>query len=150
MSSNAESAFFKAGRNLADSSFDGSKLARARMAKVYALAILAAISVLSPVLEIAVTGRIEPFGKFALGETFLTLAPIYWWYYVDKEERQFRAGPILNVGVIALAVVALPIYFIRSRGWKRGSFSIAMAAGVLAGTYGLGWLGEAIGAAIAS
>lgn len=120
------------------------------MAKVYALVILAVISLLSPVLEIAVTGRIESFSKFALAETFLSIAPIYWWYYVDKEQRRFRAGPIQNVGVIGLALIALPIYFIRSRGWKHGSLSIAMAAGVLAGTFGLGWLGEAIGTAIAS
>jgi hypothetical protein len=120
------------------------------MAKVYALAILAVISLLSPILEVAITGRIEPFGKFALAETFLSIAPIYWWYYVDKEQRQFRAGPVLNVGVIGLTIIALPIYFIRSRGWKHGGLSILMAAGVLAGTFGLGWLGETIGTAIAS
>jgi len=57
---------------------------------------------------------------------------------------QYRAGPVLNVGVIALAIVALPIYFIRSRGWKRGSVSIVKAGGVLAVTFLLGWLGEKI------
>ena len=118
------------------------------MAKSYALATLAAISLLSPIVEAAVTGRIEPFSTFALVGAFLSIAPIYWWYYVDKEQRQFRAGAILNVGVIGLAIIALPIYFIRSRGWKRGSLSAAMAAGVLLGTFGLEWLGEAIGTAI--
>jgi riboflavin transporter FmnP len=120
------------------------------MAKIVALAILAAISLLGPVLEMVVTGRVEPFSNFDLVETFLSLAPIYWWYYLDKEQRQFRAGPLLNAGVIALTIIALPVYFIRSRGWKRGSLSTAMAAGVLAATFGLGWLGETIGAAIAS
>jgi hypothetical protein len=120
------------------------------VAKIYALAILAVISLLGPVLEMAVTGRVEPFSNFDLAETFLSLAPIYWWYYVDKEQRQFRAGPLLNVGVIAMTIIALPIYFIRSRGWKRGSLSTAMAAGVLAATFGLEWLGETIGTAIAS
>ena len=120
------------------------------MAKVYALAVLAVISLVGPVLEAAVTGRIEPFSKFGLAETFLSIAPIYWWYYVDKEQRQFRAGPVLNVGVVALAIIALPVYFIRSRGWKRGSVSIVWAIGVLAGTFVLEWLGERIGTAIAS
>ena len=119
------------------------------MAKAYALALLAAISLLSPVLEAVATGRVEPFGNFALAEAFVSIAPIYWWYYLDKQERGFRAGPLLNAGVVALAVVALPVYFIRSRGWKRGGVSTAIAAGVLAATFGLGWLGEAIGTAIA-
>jgi len=120
------------------------------MAKVYALAILAVISLVGPVVEAAVTGRVEPFSKFGLAETLLSIAPIYWWYYVDKEQRQFRAGPVLNVGVVALAIIALPVYFIRSRGWKRGSVSIVWAVGVLAVTFVLEWLGERIGTAIAS
>ena len=73
------------------------------MAKVYALVILAVLSLLTPVIEVVVTGRTEPFSNFAFAETFLSIAPIYWWYYVDKEQMQYRAGPILNVGVIALA-----------------------------------------------
>ena len=120
------------------------------MAKIYALAILAIISLLGPLLEMVVTGRVESLSNFDLAETFLSLAPIYWWYYVDKEQRQFRAGPLLNVGVIAMTIIALPIYFIRSRGWKRGGLSTAMAAGVLAVISGLEWLGETIGTAIAS
>jgi len=120
------------------------------VAKTYALAILAAISLLGPMLEMVVTGRVEALSNFELAETFLSLAPIYWWYYVDKEQRQFRAGPLLNVGVIAMTIIALPIYFIRSRGWKRGSLSTAMAAGVFAAAWGLEWLGETIGEAITS
>ena len=101
-------------------------------------------------LEIAVTGRSEPFGTFALAETFVSIAPIYWWYHVDKTQWRFRAGPIQNAGVIALALIALPVYFIRSRGWRRGSLSTALAGVVLALTIGLDWVGEAIGTAIAS
>ena len=123
---------------------------RLKFAKACALAILAAISLLGPILEAAVTGRIEEYGNFAVAETFLSIAPIYWWYYVDKQERQFRAGALLNVGVIALAAIALPVYFIRSRGWKRGGIAIAAAAGVLAATLALDWLGETIGEAITS
>ena len=120
------------------------------MEKVYALVILAALSLLSPLLEVVVTGRIEPFSNFAVAENLLSIVPIYWWYYLDKEQRQFRAGPILNVGIIALTIVALPIYFIRSRGWKRGSVSIAMAGGVLIVIFFLGLLGETIGTAFSS
>ena len=120
------------------------------MAKVYALVILVVLSLLTPLLEVLVTGRIEPFGKFTVAETLLSIALIYWWYYVDKEQMKFHAGPIQNVGIIALAIIALPIYFIRSRGWKCGSISIAMAGGFLVVTYFLGLLGETIGTAFTS
>jgi uncharacterized membrane protein len=118
--------------------------------KAWALAILAAISLLGPVLEIIITGRIEPYGNFAMAEVFVSIAPIYWWYYLDKRDTQYRAGSLMNAGVIALAIVALPIYFIRSRGWKRGGLFILMLAVAVAVTTALGWLGEEIGGAIAS
>jgi hypothetical protein len=96
------------------------------------------------------TGRIEPYGKLDMAGIFLSIAPIYWWYYVDKAQMNFRAGPIQNAGVIALAIVALPVYFVRSRGWKRGSFFILMMAVALAISIALEEAGEVIGAAIAS
>jgi hypothetical protein len=120
------------------------------MAKTYALGIIALISLLGPVLEVLLTGRLEPFGNFALAEAAVSIVPIYWWYWLDKEQRAYRAGPLLNAGVIAAAVIALPIYFIRSRGWKRGGIATALAAGFLALNFGLESLGEAIGQAIAS
>jgi hypothetical protein len=120
------------------------------MSKAYALALLAAISLLGPLVEVLATGKIEPYSRFEMAEIFLSIAPIYWWYYVDKAQMNFRAGPIQNAGVIALAIVALPVYFIRSRGWKRGGLYILMMAGVLAVSLGLEELGEGIGTAIAS
>ena len=126
------------------------KSLRAEPAKLYALALLGGVSLLSPVLEIAVTGRSDPLGGFALADTLVSLAAIYWWYHADKAQRQFRAGPLQNVGVIAMAIIALPIYFIRSRGWKHGSLATAIAAVLLAATFGLEWLGEAIATALTS
>ena len=123
---------------------------RAETAKLCALAALGAVSLLCPALEIAVTGRSEPLGGFTLADTLVSLAAIYCWYHADKAQRQFRAGPLQNVGVIAMAIIALPVYFVRSRGWKRGGLATAIAAAFLALTFGLEWLGEAIGAAIAS
>jgi hypothetical protein len=118
--------------------------------KIYALGVLAAIAFVAALLEAAVTGHVDPFSKFGLAETFVSLLPIYYWYYVDKAQRQFHASPVLNVGVVALAVIAIPVYFIRSRGWKRGGISIAWAIGVLAMLFGLEYIGEAIGTAITS
>jgi hypothetical protein len=95
------------------------------------------------------TGRVEPFSKFDLGGGFLSLLSIYWWYHLDKDQTGYRAGPLLNVGVAALAIVALPVYFVRSRGWKRGAVISLYALGALGVLYLLGTLGEFIGEAIA-
>jgi hypothetical protein len=113
--------------------------------KARALAILALISLAVPLLEVLITGRTEELGKFALAQNLLSIPPIFWWYHVDKAARQYRAGPLMNVGVAALAIVALPIYFIRSRGWKRGSVSILEGIVVVAAITLLGMLGEWLG-----
>jgi ABC-type uncharacterized transport system permease subunit len=117
--------------------------------KRYALALLAAITLVAPIIETLMTGRVEPFSKFDLGASFLSLLPIYWWYHLDKDQTGYRAGPLLNVGVAALAIVGLPVYFVRSRGWKRGGIASLYALGALGVLYLLETLGEFIGEAIA-
>ena len=117
--------------------------------KLYALALLAAITLATPIVETLMTGRVEPFSNFDLGGSFLSLLPIYWWYHLDKDETGYRAGPVLNVGVAALAIVALPVYFVRSRGWKRGGIIYLYALGAVGVLYLLETLGEFIGEAIA-
>jgi len=113
--------------------------------QVYALSILAGISLLVPMVEMAVTGKVEELGTYALAQNLLSIPPIFWWYHVDKAERGYRAGPLMNAGVVALAIVALPVYFIRTRGWKRGSISIAKGIAVVAAITLLGMLGEWLG-----
>ena len=34
-------------------------------------------------------------------ETFVAIALVFWWYHVDKRSRGYRAGPLMNGGVIA-------------------------------------------------
>ena len=129
-----------------DAAAQGNELNRR---KRYALALLAAITLATPIVETLVTGRVEPFSNFDLGGSFLSLLPIYWWYHLDKDETGYRAGPLLNVGVAALAIVALPVYFVRSRGWKRGGVICLYALGAAGVLYLLETLGEFIGEAIA-
>ena len=117
--------------------------------KLLALAILAALTLLSPIVETLMTGRVESFSAYDLAGSFASLLPIYWWYHLDKEQTGYQAGPLMNVGVAGLAVVALPVYFIRSRGWKRGAVTIAAALAVAAVLYLIEWLGETAGSALA-
>ncbi len=78
-------------------------------------------------------------------ETFVAIALIFWWYHVDKRERGYRAGPLMNAGVLFAAIIALPVYFVRSRGWKRGALATLAALVVFAATLALGELGEWLG-----
>lgn len=106
------------------------------------------MSLAGPLLEVLITGGVEDFGKFEMAETFVGIALIYWWYHADKRSRGYSAGPLMNGGVIVAALVALPIYFVRSRGWKRGLLATAVALVVFGITLVLGELGEMIGAAL--
>jgi hypothetical protein len=118
--------------------------------KVLALGILALLSFVSPLIERIATGRVETFGTFGMVETVVSLVVLFWWYHVDKGERNYRAGPLMNGAVLALAIVALPVYFIRSRGWKKGALAIGLALAFLGATLVLSELGEKLGEVLAS
>src|SRR5919197_1252856 len=94
-----------------------SRMSRRRLArpKPLALIMLAVISFVAPLAERWATGRVEPFSSYGLAEMALSLVILFWWYHVDKAEHAYRAGKLMNAGVLLLAVVALPVYFIRSR-----------------------------------
>jgi hypothetical protein len=110
--------------------------------KTIALILLGVVSLVAPFVEMVVTGQVEPLSKFDLAATVIELPLIFWWYHVDKREHGYRAGPLMNAGIIAVCVVALPIYLIRSRGWKRGIIATLLAGVVLAATFALAELGE--------
>lgn len=118
--------------------------------KAIALVLLAMLSLVSPMVEMAATGRIETFSSYGLAETLVSLVVLFWWYHLDKAEQNYSAGKLMNAGMLLVAAVALPIYFIRSRGWKRGVRAIGVAALFVAGTLALGELGERLGAALTS
>src|SRR5256885_2048240 len=102
--------------------------------KSIALILLAMLSLVSPLVETLATGRVETFSSFGLAETIASLVVLFWWYHLDKAEQRYSAGKLMNAGMLLVAAVALPIYFIRSRGWKRGSQAIGVAALFVAAT----------------
>ena len=113
-----------------------------RPSKKIALALLALVSFFGPFIEVLVTGNIEPYGAWELAETLVALALVFWWYHVDKAEHAYRAGPLMNGGMLLAVVVAMPIYFVRSRGWKRGAQASGIGLAMLAALYALGEAGE--------
>lgn len=67
----------------------------------------------------------------------LSVFLVFWWYWLDTVQHAFRRSPWLNVGVVALSLIALPCYFFRSRGFRRGAIATGLfllavlASGVL-------------------
>jgi hypothetical protein len=99
--------------------------------KLAALGLLAAVSLLGPLIERMATGRVDDFSTYAIVDTVISLVLIFWWYHADKAERGYRAGKLMNAGMLVMVVIAMPIYLVRSRGWKRGGVAIALAAAFL-------------------
>ena len=113
--------------------------------KTLAVIFLGVASLVGPLVEMLMTGKVEDFSKFDLATTVIALPLVFWWYHVDKREHDYQAGPLMNAGIVAVAIVALPIYFVRTRGWKRGAVATALALAVFLILLGLSELGEWIG-----
>src|SRR4051812_37888030 len=113
--------------------------------KAAALATMAALSFICPAIERAMTGHVEILSSYGLAETALTLIALFWWFHVDKAEYNYRAGRLMNAGVLIFAAIALPIYFIRSRGWKAGALTTGLALVFLCVIFGLEEAGEWLG-----
>ncbi|HXT69032.1 MAG TPA: hypothetical protein VN700_04730, partial [Vicinamibacterales bacterium] len=84
--------------------------------KTIALILLGVVSLVGPFIEMLTTGKVEDFSNFDVAATLVALPLVFWWYHVDKRERDYQAGPLMNAGILVLAVVAFPIYFVRTRG----------------------------------
>lgn len=59
---------------------------------------------------------------FAVLGSFL----IFVWYHVDAKQRGYRRPAWLDAGIILAAVVAMPYYLFRTRGFRRGLVSTAL------------------------
>lgn len=68
--------------------------------------------------QIAVPGEaVAPIDiPFMLVGAFL----LFFWFRLDSDERSYKRSPLLNIGVMGFAVVVLPYYFFRTRGFARG------------------------------
>ena len=73
-----------------------------------------------------ITAPGEAFGRSDVVFTLIATLLVFIWYRFDSDERSYRRTPFLSVAVVALALLALPYYFFKSRGFTRGS----MATGV--------------------
>lgn len=64
---------------------------------------------------------------------------IFIWYRFDSEQRSYKRTYLLNIGVAGMTLIALPYYFFRSRGAKRGFMTLLLCILFLIGTFLLSW-----------
>lgn len=73
------------------------------------------------------------FPPTAIVFTVVGVSLIFLWYRLDAMRIGYRRRPWLDLGVIALAIVALPYYFFRSRGARRGLIATGLMLLALVG-----------------
>ena len=59
--------------------------------------------------------RIAEPQALQVGSTLLFSLLTFTWFWLDSEARAYKRSPLLNVAIIALTVLAVPYYLLRSR-----------------------------------
>jgi hypothetical protein len=72
----------------------------------------------------------------------LALVVIFWWYVQDTNALQYKRTTILNVCIIAIGFIALPYYFFRSRGFRKGAVATAYFLIIFIGWYVISYGGS--------
>jgi apolipoprotein N-acyltransferase len=81
----------------------------------HVLGMLLAFTLLAALIDARETQHGASAPWWALMSSLIFSFLCFCWYRLDSEQRQYRRTVLLNVGVIALAAVAIPYYVVRSR-----------------------------------
>jgi len=75
-------------------------------------------------------------------------AILFCWYYFDSNDRSFSRSKWLNIGIIAIGILAIPYYLVRSRerGYKLKSLLNFVGMAIL--SFVVVMLGSTIGALV--
>lgn len=60
------------------------------------------------------------YSAYSFSKTLCAILILFAWYQQDTNHIGYRRTALLNLMVIALTIIALPYYFFRSRGLKKG------------------------------
>ena len=93
--------------------------------QILLVAILIVVFIMS-FMNTTLTGHLSAPMPWKAIEQLTLACCIYGWYHIDKVQRQYPAGALLNIAVVALSIVAVPIYLFRSRGAKQGAKSFIL------------------------
>lgn len=84
----------------------------------------------------------EPLSAADYGFAVIGAFLIFAWYHADAKQRGYRRSMWLNIGVILLALVAMPYYFFRTRGFSRGLLATVLGLLLMIGTSVVTGLGK--------
>jgi hypothetical protein len=89
---------------------------RARQILVYLLVAGGVTGLFDPYFEIT-----DYYDFYYAGTTILILGLIFAWYHIDSDMQGYERSVWMNVFVVAIAIVAIPMYLFASRGARRGA-----------------------------
>ena len=113
------------------------------MKTVHILALLVAVTAVAGVVDAHDMALHVQSNGWAVLSTLIFSYLSFYWYRLDSEARLYRRSRWLSVGVVMLAIVAVPYYLVRSRpAGQRGAallrlvgfWLLMIAAGVAGGT----------------
>jgi hypothetical protein len=84
----------------------------------------------------------EEFPPTALAFLTIMALLIFLWYRLDAAEVGYRRSAWLDIGVVGIAIVALPYYLVRSRGAKKGIVGVGALLLMYVASVLLSWFGS--------
>jgi hypothetical protein len=85
-------------------------------------------------------GQVLPPSSFAIDVVVLFI--VFVWYRRDSDRRDYKRSLLSSAMVIGLGIVALPYYFFRTRGFRRGALATLIFLLIATGYNVLSYLGQ--------
>jgi hypothetical protein len=74
--------------------------------------------------------------------SFVALYVSFAWYRLDSDSRAYKRSLLSSAAVIGAGIFALPYYFFRTRGFRRGALATVIFLLIAVGYSVLGYLGQ--------
>ncbi len=104
-----------------------------------------AVMLVSGVIEPVSSNAPPPVWWTVLSAFLMSFLP-YYWYRLDSEGRRFYRSRWMSTGVVAMTIIGMPIYLVRSRPRGQRARALLRCAGFVA----LMMLATALGAFVQS
>lgn len=78
------------------------------------------------IFDFAVRDKPDVYSVYGLVITFMTIGIMFWWYQKDSNKYNYKRSIFLNIMMVAITIIALPYYLVRSRGLKMGALHIIL------------------------
>lgn len=90
-----------------------------------------AVMLVSGVIEPVASNTPPPVWWTLLSAFLMSFLP-YYWYRLDSEGRRFHRSRWMSTGVVAMTIIGMPIYLLRSRPRGQRARALLRCAGFMA------------------